>query len=121
MLVYSLKDWWWTATVLVIAISYFLGCFYYNVSKYPRGSLPWPVVGNLLTLRKVNNLAIKAGEWSKVYGEVFTLWMAHKPTVVLNTYKAIRETLLERRHEFAGRIPTNLGSTLSASLSRSCA
>ncbi|XP_065297750.2 cytochrome P450 2B4-like isoform X2 [Dermacentor albipictus] len=105
----SLWDWRWITTALVVAVCYFVGRFYYRVSKYPRGPFPLPLVGNLLSLRNVN-LPIKASEWSKVYGDVFTVWMSHRPMVFLNSYDAIREASLDRRHEFAGRFPTKMGS-----------
>lgn len=55
------------------------------------------------------NVPVKAIEWSKVYGDVFTLWMAHRPMVFLNSYDTIREASLDRRHEFAGRFSTKMG------------
>ncbi|KAH7931866.1 cytochrome P450 1A4 [Rhipicephalus sanguineus] len=46
---------------------------------------------------------------TKTYGDVFTLWMAHNPMVILNGQAVIWEALLERRHEFAGRFQTKMG------------
>ncbi|XP_070387890.1 cytochrome P450 2B4-like isoform X1 [Dermacentor albipictus] len=66
--------------------------------------------GSLLPGLRNVNLPIKASEWSKVYGDVFTVWMSHRPMVFLNSYDAIREASLDRRHEFAGRFPTKMGS-----------
>ncbi|XP_075536776.1 cytochrome P450 1A1-like isoform X1 [Dermacentor variabilis] len=105
----SLWNWRWITTALVFAVSYFVGRFYQRVSKYPRGPFPLPLVGNLLSLRKVS-LPTKASEWSKVYGDVFTLWMSHRPMVFLNSYDVIREAFLDHRHEFAGRFPTKMGA-----------
>ncbi|KAK8766914.1 hypothetical protein V5799_006308 [Amblyomma americanum] len=102
-------NWRWITTALVFAVTYLVGRFYHKVSKYPRGPFPLPLVGNLLTLRNVSDLHYKATEWAKTYGDVFTLWMAEKPMVILNSHSVIREALLERRHEFAGRFPTKLG------------
>ncbi|KAL1420987.1 hypothetical protein MTO96_004345 [Rhipicephalus appendiculatus] len=45
---------------------------------------------------------------TKTYGDVFTLWMAHNPMVILNGQATIREALLERRHEFGGRFQTKM-------------
>uniref|UniRef100_A0A1E1XAD2 Putative cytochrome p450 cyp2 subfamily protein n=1 Tax=Amblyomma aureolatum TaxID=187763 RepID=A0A1E1XAD2_9ACAR len=109
-LVSSLWDWRLITTALVFAVSYLVVRFYHRVSKYPKGPFPLPVVGNLLTLNKVKSLPCKLDEWSKVYGDVFTLWMSHKPMVVLNSYAVIREAFLDRRHEFAGRFPTKMGA-----------
>ncbi|KAH7962407.1 hypothetical protein HPB52_015958 [Rhipicephalus sanguineus] len=108
-LVSSTWDWRWITTVLVFVMSYLLGRFYHRVSKYPRGPFPLPLVGNLLALRNVKDLHSKATELTKTYGNVFTLWMAHKPMVILNGQAAIREAFLEGRHEFSGRLQTKLG------------
>lgn len=108
-IVSNASDWRWITTVVVFALSYFLGRFYHRVSKYPKGPFPLPLVGNLLSLRNVKDLHSKATELSKTYGDVFTLWMAHKPMVILNGQAAIREAFLERRHEFAGRFQTKMG------------
>ncbi|KAH7965450.1 hypothetical protein HPB49_008113 [Dermacentor silvarum] len=93
-LVSNAGDWRWITTVLVFALSYLLGRFYHRVSKYPRGPFPLPLVGNLLALRNVKDLHFKATELTKTYGDVFTLWMAHKPMVILNGHAAIREATL---------------------------
>ncbi|KAL1429916.1 hypothetical protein MTO96_015416 [Rhipicephalus appendiculatus] len=113
--VLSLCDWRCITTALVFAATYLVGRFYHRVSKYPKGPLPLPLFGNLLMLRNVKNIHAKAAELSEVYGDFFTLWMAHRPMVFLNSYAVIREALVERRHEFSGRFPTRTGSTLSAS------
>lgn len=103
-------DWRWITTTIVFAVTYLLGRFYYHVSKYPKGPVPFPLVGNLLALRNVTDLHAKSTEWSKTYGDVFTLWMAHRPMVMLNSYTVIREALVQRRHDFAGRFPTRSGA-----------
>ncbi|KAH6937572.1 hypothetical protein HPB50_001725 [Hyalomma asiaticum] len=108
-LVSNAGDWRWITTALVFALSYFLGRFYHRVSKYPKGPFPLPLVGNLLALRNVKDLHSKATELAKTYGDVFTLWMAHKPMVILNGQAAIREAFLDRRHDFAGRFQTKMG------------
>ncbi|KAH7962540.1 hypothetical protein HPB52_016796 [Rhipicephalus sanguineus] len=106
----SLLDWRWITAALVFLVTYLLGRFYYCVSKYPKGPFPLPLVGNLLALRHVTDLHAKSTELSKIYGDVFTLWMAHRPMVMLNSYAVIREALVDRRHDFAGRFPTRTGA-----------
>ncbi|KAK8766915.1 hypothetical protein V5799_006309 [Amblyomma americanum] len=104
-----LWNWRWLTTALVFGLTYLVGRFYQKVSKYPKGPFPLPIVGNLLALRNAKKLHSKANEWAERYGDVFTLWMAHKPMVILNSHSAIREASVERRHEFAGRFQTKLG------------
>lgn len=105
-----LWDWRWITTAVVFAMTYLVGRFYHRVSKYPRGPFPLPLVGNLLALRNSKDLHEMAIEWSRKYGDVFTLWMAQKPMVVLNSHAVISEAFLDRRHEFAGRFPTKMGA-----------
>lgn len=109
-LVSPLWDWRWVTTAVVFALTYLVGRFYHRVSKYPRGPFPLPLVGNLLALRNSKDLPYRAIEWSREYGDVFTLWMAHKPMVVLSSHAVISEAFLDRRHEFAGRFPTKMGA-----------
>ncbi|CAN7982314.1 unnamed protein product, partial [Ixodes hexagonus] len=102
-------DWRWLTTALVFLLSYVVVRFYHKVWKYPKGPFPLPVVGNLLALRKTNELYKVAHELSRKYGDPITLWMGDKPMVVLNTQKLVKEAFIERRHDFAGRFPTKMG------------
>jgi len=43
-------------------------------------------------------------EKRKTYGDVFAFWLGGKYTVVLNGYDVIREALLKKSADFAGRI-----------------
>ncbi|CAN7984478.1 unnamed protein product [Ixodes hexagonus] len=104
-----LCDWRWLTTALVLLLSYVVVRFYHKVSKYPKGPFPLPVVGNLLALRKTNELYKLAHELSRKYGDPITLWMGDKPMVVLNTQELVKEAFIERRHDFAGRFPTKMG------------
>lgn len=101
-------DWRWLTTALVFLLSYVAVRFYRKVSKYPKGPLPFPVVGNLLALRNTNQLYKMAEEWARQYGDPITLWMGEKPMVVLNTQKVVKEAFVEKRHEFAGRFSTKM-------------
>ncbi|KAH6940401.1 hypothetical protein HPB50_027551 [Hyalomma asiaticum] len=103
-----IMDWRWITTALVFFVTCLTSRFYQQVSRYPRGPIPVPVFGNLIALRKVENLHTKALEWSKIYGDVFTLWVSHKSMVVLNSYNVIREALVKQKHIFAGRPPSRM-------------
>ncbi|CAN8029634.1 unnamed protein product, partial [Ixodes persulcatus] len=102
-------DWRWLTTAIVFLLSYHVFRFYRKVSKYPRGPVPLPFVGNLLSLRNETKLYKKAEEWSRQYGDPFTLWMGEKPTVILNSYQVVREAFVDKRHDFAGRFRIKLG------------
>lgn len=102
-------DWRLLTTTVVFLVTYYVVRFYHKVSQYPKGPFPLPIVGNLLTLAKEKELHKKATEWSNYYGDPFTLWMGSRPMIVLNSYEVIKEGLVERRHDFAGRFATKLG------------
>lgn len=102
-------DWRFLTTSLVFLVAYYVVRFYYKVSQFPKGPLPLPAVGNLLALYREKELHKKVVEWAKVYGDPFTLWMGSKPMVVLNGHTVIKEGFIEKRHQFAGRFPTNMG------------
>ncbi|ELK35709.1 Cytochrome P450 2C29 [Myotis davidii] len=70
--------------------------------KLPPGPTPLPIIGNLLQL-DVKNISKSLSNLSKVYGPVFTVYFARKPMVVLHGYEAVKEALIDRGKEFAGR------------------
>ncbi|KAH7962276.1 hypothetical protein HPB52_015317 [Rhipicephalus sanguineus] len=100
-------DWRWITTAMVFVVTCFVSHFYQRVSRYPRGPFPVPLLGNLLDMRN-EDLHTKAIEWSKTYGDVFTLWISHKPMVILNSYDVIREALVKQKTIFAGRPPSKM-------------
>ncbi|CAN7939638.1 unnamed protein product [Ixodes hexagonus] len=102
-------DWRWLTTALVFLLSYHVVRFYRKVSRYPKGPFPLPLIGNLLSFRSETPLYRRAEEWSRTYGDPFTLWMGEKPMVMLNSYEVTKEAFVDKRHEFAGRSPTKLG------------
>ncbi|CAN8011946.1 unnamed protein product, partial [Ixodes pacificus] len=103
-------DWRWLTTALVFLLSVHVVRFYRKVSKFPKGPFPLPLVGNLLSLRNEKKLYKKAEEWSRKYGDPFTLWMGEKPMLMLNSYQVVKEAFIDKRHAFAGRFPTKLGA-----------
>ncbi|KAH7963183.1 hypothetical protein HPB52_019928 [Rhipicephalus sanguineus] len=111
----SLLDWRWITTALVFLVTYLLGRFYNHVSKYPKGPFPLPLVGNLLEVLRSD--APLSERWSSVPKHsikdcvpTIVFFTTYEPMVMLNSYAVIREALVERRHDFAGRFPTRTGA-----------
>ncbi|XP_066928078.1 steroid 17-alpha-hydroxylase/17,20 lyase-like [Clytia hemisphaerica] len=72
-----------------------------SLRKYPKGPFPLPLIGNILLLSKKPHLSFI--ELGKKYGDVFSLSMGMKRVVVVNSYHGIKEALVTRSNDFAGR------------------
>jgi hypothetical protein len=82
------------AVISLIAIAYYIYRFYRDVSKYPRGPRPLPVIGNLLQINATNTHKC-IERLAKIYGPVFTLFLP-KPTVMLLDLASIKEALIKK-------------------------
>uniref|UniRef100_A0A7M5WTC6 Uncharacterized protein n=1 Tax=Clytia hemisphaerica TaxID=252671 RepID=A0A7M5WTC6_9CNID len=77
-----------------------------SMRKYPKGPFPLPLLGNLKLLGKKPFLDFI--KLSKTYGDVFSMSFGMKRVVVINSYEAIKEALVTRGHDFAGRPNDNI-------------
>ncbi|XP_040847792.1 cytochrome P450 2C9-like isoform X4 [Ochotona curzoniae] len=68
----------------------------------PPGPTPLPVLGNILQIA-FKDISTYLMDLSKVYGPVFTVYLGMKPTVVLHSYEAVKEALIDLGEEFSGR------------------
>ncbi|KAM4019987.1 cytochrome P450 2F2-like [Anomaloglossus baeobatrachus] len=71
-------------------------------SKFPPGPTPLPIIGTL-HLMNFKDIVKSLLDLSKKYGDIFTVYEGSKPVVVLCSYKAIKETLIDKAEEFSGR------------------
>ena len=95
-------DWRIYFTVILIYVIYFYMKFVF--SGLPPGPIPFPLVGNILQLGIQAHLSLmKLGE---TYSDVFTVYLATKPAVVLNSYEAVTEALVKNGHTTSGRPST---------------
>ena len=49
-------------------------------------------------------------KYNKTYGKIFTIWTGYEPTVIVNDPEALREMLITRSADFAGRPKVKPGS-----------
>ncbi|XP_069799561.1 cytochrome P450 2F2-like [Dendropsophus ebraccatus] len=71
-------------------------------SELPPGPTPLPIIGTLHKMN-FNNIVESLLHLSKKYGDIFTVYEGSKPVIVLCSYKAIKETLIDKSEEFSGR------------------
>ncbi|XP_074488113.1 cytochrome P450 2B4-like [Sebastes fasciatus] len=70
--------------------------------NFPPGPPVLPILGNILHLSLDNPLK-DFERLRKSYGNVYSLYLGSKPTVVINGMKAMKEVLVTKGIDFAGR------------------
>ncbi|XP_035191070.1 cytochrome P450 2C25-like [Oxyura jamaicensis] len=74
--------------------------------QLPPGPTPFPLFGNLLQMKfRIHHDILK--KMRKLHGNIFTLWLANTPVIVLQGYQAVKEGMTAHAEEVAGR-PQNL-------------
>lgn len=114
------------ACVVFFIVTYLVRCYLsrWSFVNIPPGPKPWPVVGNFggffvplavrrrLGLQTADNRDRNAAhflwEQSRLYGNVFSLFVGSQLVVVLNGYEAVRDALSNHPEVFSDRpdIPT---------------
>ncbi|CAI5448979.1 unnamed protein product [Caenorhabditis angaria] len=89
---------------LTFIVVYLFYQFYWKRRCFPPGPLPLPLIGNLYLM----NNDVKPGYalWSnlsKIYGPVYTFWMAHMPMIVITDWKLLKQHVIKDGNTFAGR------------------
>ncbi|KAF8356049.1 hypothetical protein PRIPAC_97672 [Pristionchus pacificus] len=90
---------------LATALIYGLYRYYTMVSRYPRGPMPWPIIGNMFQ-QDFARQHLTSIKFAPSFDGVFTLYTPG-PVVYLTDYVALREAFVERGDDFAGR-PDNI-------------
>ncbi|KAM4693202.1 cytochrome P450 1B1 [Discoglossus pictus] len=70
-------------------------------NAHPPGPFPWPLIGNAMQLGSSPHLSFV--DFAKRYGDVFQIKLGSQKVVVLNGDRAIRQALLQKGADFAGR------------------
>ncbi|XP_061493496.1 cytochrome P450 2C21-like [Rhineura floridana] len=69
---------------------------------FPPGPTPLPIIGGLWRL----DLRLSQETYTKIakdYGKIFTMWVGHKPMIILNGFQAVKEALVTHSEELTGR------------------
>ncbi|KAM3609398.1 uncharacterized protein V6R79_014182 [Siganus canaliculatus] len=94
--------------MLISAILLWLCVLFILLSKsqrpknFPPGPSALPILGNILHLSLENPLK-DFERLRETYGNVYSLFLGSRPAVVINGVKVMREALVTRAAEFAGR------------------
>ncbi|KAL6729603.1 hypothetical protein Aduo_000646 [Ancylostoma duodenale] len=86
---------------VISSLIVYIWLFYENVKRYPKGPTPLPFIGNLHAMDFQRSHEVFA-EFSKQYGNVYTIWLP-KPYVVVMDFENIREAFLKKGDDYSGR------------------
>ncbi|CAH1798005.1 unnamed protein product [Owenia fusiformis] len=91
--------------ITIIGVLLFLGWWY--VLLKPKSGLPpglprLPILGSL-PLLDANDLLGSFLHLKKRFGDVFTVYMANRPVIYLNSYESIKEVLVQKGENFMQR------------------
>ncbi|XP_036399231.1 cytochrome P450 2F2-like [Megalops cyprinoides] len=92
-------------SLILLWISFCLLFFLFRTQRpknFPPGPRPIPVFGNLLQLNLENPIN-DLEKLSECYGKVFSLFFGGRPAVILTGLHAMKEALLTKSFDFAGR------------------
>ncbi|CAD5227519.1 unnamed protein product [Bursaphelenchus xylophilus] len=87
-----------------LAILYIYRRFCRPHSTLPPGPTPWPLVGNLWTLKRQERWETKFIEWRREFGPVYTYWMGPLPIVAINEYQLAHKYFVTQGDAFSGRM-----------------
>ncbi|KAJ8046069.1 Cytochrome P450 1A1 [Holothuria leucospilota] len=96
-----------TSLALLSAATALVGLWVWSQQKprkdFPPGPKGWPLIGNILEFRSDIPPHIIFMEHAKKYGDIFSIRIGQRWTVVLNGAAVIKEALLKKGVEFANR------------------
>ncbi|CAK6970127.1 cytochrome P450 2F2-like [Scomber scombrus] len=92
-----------TLILLCFCVCFLLAQFISRRPKnFPPGPTVLPFLGNVLSLSLENPLS-DFERLRKTYGNVYSLYIGSKPAVIINGLKAMKEAMVTKATEFAGR------------------
>ncbi|XP_002730828.1 steroid 17-alpha-hydroxylase/17,20 lyase-like [Saccoglossus kowalevskii] len=98
------------AVVVILLVALMIWSIH-RPSGMPPGPRGFPIIGSMLSLTE--NLYLDFLQLAKEYGDIFTIKIGSHHVVIVNNYELIKETLVKKSTDFAGRPQTftgNMGS-----------
>ncbi|NWS65607.1 CP2J2 protein, partial [Crotophaga sulcirostris] len=95
--------------ILISLILFLLGAQFLKLQwksrGFPPGPIPFPIIGSLWRINfKADHGSLK--KLAKSYGNICTLWLGHKPMVVLYGFQAVKDGLTTNSEDVSGRLQT---------------
>ena len=100
----------WATLAFILLAWAFNG--YFKATSLPPGPFPLPIIGNLLKVA-VDSPHIDLMKMEIQYGHVFRLYLGSQLVVIVSGEEAIKEVLVTRSSEFAGRPNVYTGEVYS--------
>ncbi|ETN40280.1 uncharacterized protein HMPREF1541_04556 [Cyphellophora europaea CBS 101466] len=94
---------WWLATaILIVPVLGFLVHDEVLRRRMPPGPPPTPFIGNTKSV-PAQYPWIKFQEWSKIYGDIYTVWFGRRPTVIISDPHVAVELMEKRSQNYSSR------------------
>ncbi|XP_013797251.2 cytochrome P450 2J6-like [Apteryx mantelli] len=75
--------------------------------RFPPGPTPFPIIGSIWWINfRADHGSLK--KLAKRYGNISTLWLGHKPFVVLHGFQAVKDGLTTHSEDVSGRLQTTV-------------
>ncbi|XP_017666257.1 PREDICTED: cytochrome P450 2J6-like isoform X3 [Lepidothrix coronata] len=72
---------------------------------FPPGPTPFPIVGSMWWVKfRTDHGSLR--KMAKTYGNICTLWLGHRPVVVLYGFQAVKDGLTTNSEDVSGRLQT---------------
>uniref|UniRef100_A0A8D2PR25 Cytochrome P450 2J6 n=1 Tax=Zosterops lateralis melanops TaxID=1220523 RepID=A0A8D2PR25_ZOSLA len=89
------------SVILIALVLFLLSAQFLNLQwksrGFPPGPIPFPIIGSVWWI----NFRL-----AKTYGNICTLWMGHRPMVVLYGFQAVKNGLTNNSEDVSGRLQT---------------
>ncbi|KGL82603.1 Cytochrome P450 2J6, partial [Tinamus guttatus] len=71
--------------------------------RFPPGPTPFPIIGSLWWIKfRADHESLS--KLAKMYGNISTVWLGHKPFVVLHGFQAVKDGLTTHSEDVSGRL-----------------